>query len=160
MNRGSNATVLGCIGLVVVMMLGVCVLPFAIGAVTTSPYEWVQGHYPRVTGDDPDDEPVIFASDKPVTEVVGAITGGTDPDETQKGSATSLAQTSVTGAPPDEIYYLRYDDDWLVVVYPNQSQTLIEVQEFDDGYQRHSDHIGGWSDYSDDFRGGGGGFGK
>lgn len=103
---------------------------------------------------------MTFASDKPVTEVVGAITGGTNPDETKKGSAASSAQTSVTGAPPDEIHYLRYDDDWLVSVYPDNSQTLIEVQEFDDGYQRHWAHLVGYSAFGSAFRGGGGGFGK
>lgn len=145
------------VGMIALMVLAGCAAPFGLG---TSPYAWVQERYSHVSGDDPDDGPVTFTSDKPVTEVVGAIVGGTDPDEVKRGSATSSAQTSVTGAPPDEIHYLRYDDDWLVAVYPNNSQTFIEVQEFDDGYRRHRSHLAGYGAFGSAFRGGGDGFGK
>lgn len=155
MISGSTAVKWVCTSLIAMTMLVGCAVPFG-----NAPYDWVQERYSKVSGEDPDDGPVTFASDKPVPEVVGAIAGGTNPDETRTGSGTSSAQTSATGAPPDEIHYLRYDDDWLVTVYPNMSQTYIEVQEFEDGYRRHRTHLIGYSAFGSAFRGGGDGFGK
>ena len=88
MSTGLTAAKRVGVGMIALMVLAGCAAPFGLG---TSPYAWVQERYSHVSGDDPDDGPVTFTSDKPVTEVVGAIVGGTDPDEVKRGSATSSA---------------------------------------------------------------------
>lgn len=164
MSGQSSGTNWGCVVLVVAMFVatacGFVALPMVVSAIGTNPHEWVREHYTHVSGNDPDVEPVVYSSDEDVTTVLAAVVAGTNPDETQRGQAATSA-TSPTGANPEDVNYLRYGNDWMIAVYPNGSQTQIEVSDFDEGYRRHGSHVGGWHRHrGSSFRGGGGGYGK
>ncbi|MGN7248691.1 DUF4247 domain-containing protein [Janibacter anophelis] len=164
MNGQTSSTNWGCIAGVAVVVAVICSLlaiPMAVSAVTTDPHEWVREHYTHVSGDDPDEGPVVYSSSDDVDSVLAAVVAGTRPDERQRGSATTTSLSSPTGADPQDVHYLRYDDDWLICVYPSDGQTQIEVTEFDEGYRRHAGHVGHWYRHrGSSFRGGGGGYGK
>lgn len=57
--------------------------------------------------------------------------------------------------------FLRYEDD-MVAVKPHKSGSFIDVDEYDDGYDRYRSHVGSiWpAPGSKGFRGGGPGSGK
>ena len=61
----------------------------------------------------------------------------------------------------DGMVFLRYDQD-MVAVSPHGSGSLIEVEDYDDGYRRWGYHVRNhWpAPGSDSFRGGGPGSGK
>ena len=123
-----------------------------------SPEKYLRKHYDHVRGTDPDsDTGIVFEDDGTPSSVASAIDQGTDATENRAEAASQ---------------YLRYDDDWLVVVEPRTpSGSTITFYEYDRGYHHHSTIIGlwGWNSYygrnsgggsSGSFRGGGSGFGK
>lgn len=148
----------GCLGIAGALVAAFIFIPIALSAISTNPHEWVREHYTHVSGDDPDDEPVIYSSPDDTTTVVAAVVSGTDPDDVRRGGgpAASADGPSPTGADPGDITYLRYDDDWILAIYPGDAGTRIEVTEFDEGRRRY----GGFLAAAFFFRGGGSGFGK
>jgi hypothetical protein len=57
-------------------------------------------------------------------------------------------------------HFLRYGDD-MVTVSPYRSGSLIEIEDYRNGYRRHQRHLTSWPDpNSQSFRGGGPGEGK
>jgi hypothetical protein len=56
--------------------------------------------------------------------------------------------------------YLRYGDD-MVTVSPYRQGSLIQIEDYRNGYHRHRQHLGYWPNpSSQSFRGGGPGEGK
>ncbi|WP_432135347.1 MULTISPECIES: DUF4247 domain-containing protein [unclassified Streptomyces] len=60
----------------------------------------------------------------------------------------------------DSMEFLRYGDD-MVTVSPYRNGSLIQIEDYRNGYNRHSQHLSHWPNpYSESFRGGGPGTGK
>ncbi|MFH8800762.1 DUF4247 domain-containing protein [Streptomyces sp. NPDC017936] len=60
----------------------------------------------------------------------------------------------------DGVEFLRYADD-LVTVSPDRKGSRIEIEDYRNGYHRHSQYLTNWPDPdSESFRGGGPGEGK
>ncbi|TQL66527.1 uncharacterized protein DUF4247 [Nocardioides albertanoniae] len=147
---------------VAVCVVIVIVIASAIGGGNgggSSPEKYLRKHFDHVRGSDPDsDSGIVFKDSASPAPVADKIAGGTDADENRADGSS---------------HYLRYDDDWLVVVEPgNPSGSTITLYEYDRGYNHHVGVIGlwGWSSYygrnsggrdgGGSFRGGGSGFGK
>ncbi|NYI80016.1 DUF4247 domain-containing protein [Nocardioides panzhihuensis] len=125
----------------------------------SSPEKYLRDNFDHVSGTDPDtDAGIVFEDDGTVTSVASKIAADTDADENRADGSNQ---------------YLRYDDDWLVVVEPREpSGSTITLYEYDRGYRHHATVIGlwGWSSFygrntgggssGDSFRGGGSGSGK
>ncbi|MER5223287.1 DUF4247 domain-containing protein [Streptomyces flaveus] len=85
-----------------------------------------------------------------------------DPDSTPSEVAQAIhtkraAQDRTSG---DSMEFLRYGDD-MVTVSPHRSGSLIEIEDYRNGYRRHKRHLISWPDPdSASFRGGGPGEGK
>jgi hypothetical protein len=62
----------------------------------------------------------------------------------------------------DGMVFLRYSDDIVAInTLSSGSGSVIYIEDYDDGYDRWRTHISSWpAPGSDDFRGGGPGFGK
>ncbi|WP_217242206.1 DUF4247 domain-containing protein [Streptomyces sp. AC555_RSS877] len=91
-------------------------------------------------------------------------TGGDwlDPDSTPSEVAQSIhsKRASADRASGDSMEFLRYGDD-MVTVSPHRSGSLIEIEDYRNGYRRHQQHLTSWPNPdSDSFRGGGPGEGK
>lgn len=91
-------------------------------------------------------------------------TGGDwlDPDSTpsQVAQAIRSKRKELDRASGDRKEFLRYGDD-MVTVSPYRSGSLIEVEDYRNGYQRHQRHLSYWPNPdSASFRGGGPGAGK
>ncbi|MFR9675521.1 DUF4247 domain-containing protein [Streptomyces sp. TR02-1] len=105
------------------------------------PYSWISSTYEYEMGNylDPSDPP---------SEVADEIDGHT-------AAADRLSD--------DGMVFLRYDDD-MVAIGPRSVGTgsVIDVDDYDDGYDRWSSHVRrSWpAPGSSSFRGGGPGFGK
>jgi hypothetical protein len=140
-------------GLIVVigLFVGALVLvPLMVHVFDDNPREWLDDHYRHVSGDDPENEAVVFASDDPADRTASDIREGTDADELRQEDTT---------------YYLRYDSDWMVVVSPSGSGAQIELFEFDEGYRHYGSSVFFWTNHygrggGGFFRGGGSGSGK
>lgn len=139
------------IGCVVALVAVVAISAFSGGG---DPRGWLDEHYTHVQGEDPEEEPIVYASEDSQLDTAAAIVDGTGPDDRSSGS-------SETG---ESLIYLRYGDAWLVTVAEDGDGARIELFEFDEGYDRHGAFIGFWGGYygrgGGFFRGGGGGFGK
>ncbi|MFD7133572.1 DUF4247 domain-containing protein [Streptomyces sp. NPDC059894] len=60
----------------------------------------------------------------------------------------------------DSMVFLRYGDD-MVTLSPQRTGSRIEIEDYRNGYHRHSQYLSGWPDPdSSSFRGGGPGEGK
>ncbi|MEU6134931.1 DUF4247 domain-containing protein [Nocardioides sp. NPDC047086] len=155
---GSNRKLIGwaivaaCVALVVIIVI-------AVSGDGNSPEKYLRKNFDHVSGSDPDsDAGIVFEDDGAVSSVADKIAKDTDADENRAEGSS---------------HYLRYDDDWLVVVEPRTpSGSTITLYEYDRGYRHHATVIGlwGWNSFygrnsgggssSDSFRGGGSGFGK
>ena len=148
------AIVAGCVALAIIIAIAVS------GGDGNSPEKYLRKNFDHVSGSDPDsDAGIVFEDDGTVTSVASKIASGTDADENRADGSNQ---------------YLRYDDDWLVVVEPRTpSGSTITLYEYDRGYRHYGTVIGlwGWNSYygrnsgsgsSSDgsFRGGGSGSGK
>lgn len=154
---GSNRKLIGWAIVAVCVVLAI-VIAIAVAGDGNSPEKYLRKNFDHVSGSDPDsDAGIVFEDDGTVTSVANKIASGSDADENRAEGSN---------------HYLRYDDDWLVVVEPRTpSGSTITLYEYDRGYRHHSTVIGvwGWNSYygrnssggsSDSFRGGGSGFGK
>jgi hypothetical protein len=147
------AIVAACVALAIIIAIAVS------GDDDNSPEKYLRENFDHVSGSDPDsDAGIVFEDDGTVTSVANQIAADTDADENRADGSNQ---------------YLRYDDDWLVVVEPRTpSGSTITFYEYDRGYRHHSTVIGlwGWNTFygrnigggssGDSFRGGGSGFGK
>ncbi|MGI5194271.1 DUF4247 domain-containing protein [Streptomyces sp. CA-288835] len=80
------------------------------------------------------------------------------PSEVAQAIHTERAAEDRTSG--DSMEFLRYGDD-MVTVSPHRSGSLIEIDDYRDGYRRHKRHLTFWPDPdSASFRGGGPGEGK
>lgn len=70
---------------------------------------------------------------------------------------TAAAERLTSGG----MVFLRYEDD-MVAVSPHESGSFIDIDDYEDGYNRYRSHVGGiWpAPGSKGFRGGGPGSGK
>lgn len=156
--NGSNRKLIGwaivaaCVALVVIIVI-------AVSGDGNSPEKYLRKNFDHVSGSDPDSAGgIVFEDDGSVSSVANQIASGTDADENRAEGSS---------------HYLRYDDDWLVVVEPRTpSGSTITLYEYDRGYRSHATVIGlwGWNSFygrnsgggssGDSFRGGGSGFGK
>ncbi|QOV40741.1 DUF4247 domain-containing protein [Streptomyces ferrugineus] len=85
-----------------------------------------------------------------------------DPDSTPSEVAQAIhaERTALDRASGDRTEFLRYGDD-MVTVSPHRSGSLIEIEDYRNGYRRHKQHLTYWPDpNSASFRGGGPGEGK
>lgn len=126
------------------------VIPLIVHSFDDNPREWLEDHYSHVSGDDPENEAVVFSSSDDATTTATDIETGTDADEKRQEGTT---------------YYLRYDSDWMVVVAPDPTGSRIELFEFDNGYRTHGTSVFFWNSHygrggGGFFRGGGSGSGK
>ncbi|MGH3351304.1 MAG: DUF4247 domain-containing protein [Nocardioides sp.] len=147
------AIVAACVALAIVIAIAVS------GGGGNSPEKYLRDNFDHVSGSDPDsDAGIVFEDDGTVTAVASKIASGSDADENRAEGSNQ---------------YLRYDDDWLVVVEPRTpSGSTITFYEYDRGYNHHATVIGlwGWNSYYNrnsgggssggSFRGGGSGSGK
>lgn len=104
------------------------------------PYSWVSSTYEYEMGD------YVDRSDPP-PEVADEIHGHT-------AAADRLSD--------DGMIFLRYSDD-IVAISPQTtgSGSVIDIDDYDDGYDRWHSHVGKWpAPGSRGFRGGGPGVGK
>ncbi|GHE58598.1 DUF4247 domain-containing protein [Streptomyces capitiformicae] len=102
------------------------------------PREWIRKTY-TATGSD------WLDSDSTPSEVAQAI---------------HTERTALDRASGDSMEFLRYGDD-MVTVSPYRSGSLIEIEDYRNGYHRHQRHLTYWQDPdSASFRGGGPGEGK
>ena len=147
------AVVAACVVLVMIIASAM-----AGGGGGSSPEKYLRKNFDHVRGTDPDSETgIVFEDDGTATSVASKIASGTDADENRAEGSSQ---------------YLRYGDDWLVVVEPGTpSGSTITLYEYDRGYNHHSTVIGlwGWNSYygrnsggssGGSFRGGGSGYGK
>ncbi|MEU5522856.1 DUF4247 domain-containing protein [Streptomyces sp. NPDC047860] len=91
-------------------------------------------------------------------------TGGNwlDPDSAPSEVAQAIhnERAELDRASGDRMEFLRYGDD-MVTVSPYRSGSLIEIEDYRNGYHRHQRHLTYWPDPdSASFRGGGPGEGK
>lgn len=139
--------------LVVVALVAIPLMGSAFGG-DDSPEGWLRDHYDHVSGDDPENGGIIFHGDDDAARTAADIDAGTRPSGNRDEGGT---------------HYLRYDDDWMVVVADDAAGgSNIQFYEFDEGYRRHSGFVGFWGGFYNRggspgggfFRGGGSGFGK
>lgn len=174
----------GLVLVIALLVIGLIVIPLALAG-GGSPQEWLDENYERVSGEDPDEETVVWEAEGDFDQVVNAIVAGTDPDDQTAGTATpsdqlsseeldrledledsedpeALGNTDPATATP--AVFLRYDSDFVVTVIQGEGTQRIELDEFDRGYNRHGVFIGVWGGFYNRggglFRGGGSGFGK
>ncbi|MFE4052935.1 DUF4247 domain-containing protein [Streptomyces sp. YIM B13518] len=108
------------------------------GDSNAAPREWIRKTYTATGSDwlDPDSTP---------SEVAQAIR--TERPELDRASGGTME-------------FLRYGDD-MVTVSPYRSGSLIEIEDYRNGYHRHQQHLTYWPNpNSSSFRGGGPGEGK
>ncbi|CAM5249239.1 DUF4247 domain-containing protein [Streptomyces aurantiogriseus] len=89
-------------------------------------------------------------------------TGWVAPTSTPNAVAQAIHdhRRALDRATGDSMEFLRYGDD-LVTVSPYRSGSRIEIEDYRNGYHRHSQYLGSWPDPdSASFRGGGPGEGK
>ena len=156
--NSSNGKLIGW-AIVAVCVVIALIIAISVGGDGNSPEKYLRKNFDHVSGSDPDsDTGIVFEDSGTVSSVAGKIERGTKADENRSEGSSN---------------YLRYDDDWLVVVEPGTpSGSRITLYEYDRGYQHHSTVIGlwGWNSYygrnsgsgssGGSFRGGGSGFGK
>ncbi|MFI5622691.1 DUF4247 domain-containing protein [Nocardioides sp. NPDC051685] len=157
--NGPNRKLIGWAIVAVCVVLAI-IIAIAVSGDGNSPEKYLRKNFDHVSGSDPDnDAGIVFEDDGTVTSVANKIAAGSDADENRAEGSNS---------------YLRYDDDWLVVVEPRTpSGSTITLYEYDRGYRHHSTVIGlwGWNSYygrnsgggssgGSSFRGGGSGSGK
>lgn len=141
----------GWIVVISLFVIGLVVIPLMVKAFgDDGPKKWLDDHYTHVSGDDPESEAVVYASDDIPATTAEDIDQGTDADEKRQETDT---------------YYLRYDSDWMVVVGPDGSGSKIELFEFDEGYRHYGPAVFFWNSHYGRgggglFRGGGSGSGK
>ncbi len=85
-----------------------------------------------------------------------------DPDSSPRQVAQAIhdEREELDRASGDNMEFLRYGDD-MVTVSPYRSGSLIEIEDYRNGYHRHQRHLTYWPDPdSASFRGGGPGEGK
>jgi hypothetical protein len=155
---GSNRKLIGWAIVAACVALAI-IIAIAVSGDGNSPEKYLRKNFDHVSGTDPDSEAgIVFEDDGTVSSVANQIDSGTDADENRAEGSN---------------HYLRYDDDWLVVVEPRTpSGSTITLYEYDRGYRHHATVIGlwGWNSYygrnsgggssGDSFRGGGSGSGK
>lgn len=156
--NGSNRKLIGWAIVAACVVLAIIIV-IAVSGDGNSPEKYLRKNFDHVSGSDPDSEGgIVFEDDGSVSSVANQIASGTDADENRAEGSS---------------HYLRYDDDWLVVVEPRTpSGSTITLYEYDRGYRSHATVIGlwGWNSFygrnsgggssGDSFRGGGSGFGK
>jgi hypothetical protein len=156
--NGPNRKLIGW-AIVAVCVVIAIIIAIVVAGGGNNPEKYLRKNFDHVSGSDPDsDAGIVFEDDGTVSSVATKIARGTDADENRAEGSN---------------HYLRYDDDWLVVVEPRTpSGSTITLYEYDRGYRHHSTVIGlwGWNSYygrnssggssGDSFRGGGSGFGK
>lgn len=102
------------------------------------PREWIRKTYTEAGA-------AWLAPDSPPSEVAQAI---------------RTERTELDRASGENKEFLRYGDD-MVTVSPYRSGSLIEIEDYRNGYRRHQRHLTYWPDPdSASFRGGGPGEGK
>ncbi len=155
-NRSESGAVSGWMVVAILLVVALVVVPLmgrAFGG-GTNPEDWLREHYAHVSGEDPENGGVVFHSDDDPAQTADDIEAGTGPDN---------VRTS------DSNHYLRYDDDWMVVVSEDAvSGSEIVFYEFDEGYRLHGPVVLFWGSFYNRggtgggglFRGGGSGFGK
>lgn len=181
MNPGSAGRGSGCALVALVLLLGLVVVPLALGAAGGgSPAEWLDDRYERVSGSDPYEQTLVWRAEGDFDQVVNAIVAGTDPDDQTVGRALpsdAPAPAPDPDADPDvdpdvdpgaepgtdlddteagsPAVFLRYGSDWIVTVIRGDDGTQrIELDEFDRGYRRHGFFfVGIWGGFYN--RGGG-----
>ncbi|WP_149827538.1 DUF4247 domain-containing protein [Streptomyces tailanensis] len=83
-----------------------------------------------------------------------------DSTPSEVAQAIHTKRTALDRASGDSMEFLRYGDD-MVTVSPYRSGSLIEIEDYRNGYHRHQRHLTYWPDPdSASFRGGGPGEGK
>ncbi|WP_217206546.1 DUF4247 domain-containing protein [Streptomyces sp. AC550_RSS872] len=85
-----------------------------------------------------------------------------DPDSSPSEVAQAIhtKRAALDRASGGTTEFLRYGDD-MVTVSPYRSGSLIEIEDYRNGYRRHKQHLTYWPDPSSaSFRGGGPGEGK
>ncbi|MDX3025639.1 DUF4247 domain-containing protein [Streptomyces acidiscabies] len=85
-----------------------------------------------------------------------------DPDSrpSEVARAIHAQRAALDRASGDRTEFLRYGDD-MVTVSPYRNGSLIEIEDYRNGYQRHQQHLTYWPNpNSSSFRGGGPGEGK
>ncbi|MGW6602584.1 DUF4247 domain-containing protein [Streptomyces sp. NPDC055036] len=85
-----------------------------------------------------------------------------DPDSTPSEVAQAIHEEreELNRSSGDRMEFLRYGDD-MVTVSPYRSGSLIEIEDYRNGYHRHQRHLTYWPNPdSASFRGGGPGEGK
>ncbi|MFE9680839.1 DUF4247 domain-containing protein [Streptomyces sp. NPDC002701] len=83
-----------------------------------------------------------------------------DSSPSQVAKAIRSERKEQDRASGDRMEFLRYGDD-MVTVSPHRSGSLIEIEDYRNGYHRHQRHLTNWPDPdSESFRGGGPGEGK
>ncbi|MFI2436696.1 DUF4247 domain-containing protein [Streptomyces sp. NPDC018693] len=88
--------------------------------------------------------------------------GWLDPDSSPSAVADAIHdhRGALDRATGGRTQFLRYGDD-MVTVSPYRSGSLIEIEDYRNGYRRHHQHLGHWPNPdSQSFRGGGPGEGK
>ncbi|WP_405983813.1 DUF4247 domain-containing protein [Streptomyces sp. NBC_00872] len=88
--------------------------------------------------------------------------GWLDPDSTPSGVAQAIRteRTELDRSSGGGMEFLRYGDD-MITVSPYRSGSLIEIEDYRNGYHRHQRHLTYWpAPDSTSFRGGGPGEGK
>lgn len=147
-STGRNWLILGVVGLVGLM----CALTVVNNSSGSDPRPYIQETYQRLP-----------ASETPQGTEGGEVYAA-------NGRPSSVADDihdnarSVDRNNDDGVYYLQYRED-MIAVSEQDGQTHVLVDEYREGYERHSSTPGfiffGWgsSPPSGGFRGGGGGFG-
>lgn len=140
----------GCLIVIALFVGGLILVPLMASAFDGSPRDWLDDHYEHVSGDDPDEETIVYRSDDDAAATARDIDEGTDADERRQDGQT---------------HYLRYDSEWMVVVKPEGGGARIELLEFDRGYRSYGPSVFFWSSHYGTgggglFRGGGSGAGK
>lgn len=152
---GPNRKLIGW-SIVAVCVVIAIIIAIAVSGDGNSPEKYLRKNFEHVIGEDPEsDTGIVFKDDGSVTSVANQIAADTDADENRSDGSNQ---------------YLRYDDDWMVVVEPGTSSgSAITLYEYDRGYRAYSSVIGvwGWNSYygrssgsGGGFRGGGSGSGK
>lgn len=94
---------------------------------------------------------------------VNGDSGYTDSSDTPEKVADEITANTAAADRHSSggMVFLRYDED-MVAISPHASGSFIDVDDYDDGYNRHRSHVGSiWpAPGSKSFRGGGPGSGK
>lgn len=120
------------------LVLGAVVPLSACG--TTSPQDWLDANLTKVGGSDPASG-IFYSSTKPQDTAAQQISSGTSPDDSIVNGGSS---------------FLRYGDDYMVVVATAAGVATAELWTFDAGFALYSAQVAAWGE----FRGGGSGEGK